>query len=253
MTRPTPEHRSPWPRLVVFDCDGVLVDSEPLIASAEAEALAAAGFKASPRGLLDRFTGIPAADMFRTITAEQGRALPPGFGAAVDRRIADAYRSRLEPIPDAEATLRRLDVPCCVASSSALDRLRLALLVTGLDWLLMGRIFSAEMVAHGKPAPDLFLHAADRMGAAPADCLVVEDSVAGVTAARAAGMTAFGFTGASHGGPDLGERLLQAGAELVFSRMAALPQLIHGAELQRDPSSAGAPGRRIPAPAGGRA
>jgi HAD superfamily hydrolase (TIGR01509 family) len=253
MTRPTPERRSPWPRLVVFDCDGVLVDSEPLIASAEAEALAAAGFEASARDLLDRFTGIPAADMFQAVAAEQGRPLPAGFGSALDRRIADAYRSRLEPIPEAEETLRRIDVPCCVASSSPLHRLRLALLVTGLDWLLMGRIFSAEMVARGKPAPDLFLHAADRMGAAPADCLVVEDSVAGVTAARAAGMTAFGFTGASHGGPDLGERLLAAGADLVFSRMAALPQLIHGAELDRTPASGGVSVPRSAAPAGGRA
>ncbi|MGF6227989.1 HAD superfamily hydrolase (TIGR01509 family) [Inquilinus ginsengisoli] len=253
MTRPKSERRPSWPRLVLFDCDGVLVDSERLIASAEAEALAAAGFEASPRDLLDRFTGIPAADMFRTIVTEQGRPLPAGFGAAVDRRIADAYRRRLEPIPDAEETLRRLDVPCCVASSSSLDRLRLALFVTGLDWLLMGRIFSTEMVARGKPAPDLFLHAADRMGAAPAHCLVVEDSVAGVTAARAAGMTAFGFTGGSHGTPDLGEGLLAAGADLVFSRMAALPQLIHGAELDRTSRLAAGPGRGSPASTGGRA
>ncbi|MGK9236543.1 HAD family hydrolase [Inquilinus limosus] len=251
MIAATPTRRSPWPRLVVFDCDGVLVDSEPLIAAAEAEALVAAGFETSPHDLLDRFTGVPAADMFRAIAAEQGRRLPPGFAAALDRRIADAYRSRLAPITEAEDTLRRLDVPYCVASSSPLDRLRLALFVTGLDWLLMGRIFSAEMVARGKPAPDLFLHAADRMGAAPADCLVVEDSVAGVTAARAAGMTTFGFTGASHGGPDLGERLLAAGADLVFSRMAALPQLIHGAELHRMPPSGGS--LRLAASAGGRA
>jgi len=235
---PLPEPAPVWPRLVVFDCDGVLVDSEPIIAEAEAEALAAAGFEVSPRELLDRFTGIPAADMFRAVAAEHGKPLPAGFADRLERRIAAAYRARLEPVPEASATLRRLDIPYCVASSSALDRLRLALLVTGLDWLLMGRIFSAEMVARGKPAPDLFLHAADRMAALPADCLVVEDSVAGVTAARAAGMTAFGFTGGGYAGPGAGERLLAAGAELVFSRMSALPQLMHSWALRRDPPPA---------------
>lgn len=246
-----PEPACLWPRLVIFDCDGVLVDSEPIIAGAEADALAAAGFEVSSRELLDRFTGIPAADMFGAVAAEHGRPLPAGFAGRVDRRIADAYRDRLDPVPDAGATLRRLDVPYCVASSSMLDRLRLALLVTGLDWLLMGRIFSAEMVARGKPAPDLFLHAADRMAALPADCLVVEDSVAGVTAARAAGMTAFGFTGGGHAGAGLGERLLGAGAELVFGHMGALPQLIHSLALRRDPPPTAAPAEAA-ALAGGR-
>ena len=237
-----------WPRLVIFDCDGVLVDSEPIIAEAEAEALAVAGFAISPRELLDRFTGVPAADMFRTLAAEQARPLAAGFADRIEGRIAEAYRSRLKPVPDAEATLRRLDIPYCVASSSGLGRLRLALLVAGLDWLLAGRIFSAEMVARGKPSPDLFLHAADRMAAAPADCLVIEDSVAGVTAAQTAGMTVLGFTGGSHAGPGLGERLGVAGADLVFSRMAALPQLIHHLDLHRD----GSPGRGTVS-AGGRA
>ncbi len=226
-----------WPRLVIFDCDGVLVDSEPIIAEAEAESLESAGFAITSRELLDRFTGIPATDMFRTLAAEHGKPLAAGFADRLERRIAEAYRARLKPVPDVEDTLRRLDVPYCVASSSALGRLRLALLVTGLDWLLIGRIFSTEMVARGKPAPDLFLHSADRMAAVPANCLVIEDSVAGVTAAQAAGMTVFGFTGGSHAGPGLGERLAAAGADLVFSRMAALPQLIHRLDLHRDGSA----------------
>jgi HAD superfamily hydrolase (TIGR01509 family) len=139
------------------------------------------------------------------------------------------FREELKPIPGVKEMLPRLGLPCCVASSGTLDRIRYALEVTELLGLLEPHLFSAAMVVRGKPAPDLFLHAASRMGAIPQKCLVVEDSPAGIEAARAAGMRVFAFTGGSHAGnPALKARLASSEPDFIFADMLQLPDLIAG-------------------------
>jgi beta-phosphoglucomutase-like phosphatase (HAD superfamily) len=135
----------------------------------------------------------------------------------------------LKPIPGIVQVLPRLGVPYCVASSGTLERIRHALDVTGLLGLFEPHLFSAAMVARGKPAPDLFLHAAATMGAIPQNCLVVEDSPAGIEAARAAGMRVLAFTGGSHAGkPTLKARLASSEPDFIFADMLQLPDLIAG-------------------------
>jgi HAD superfamily hydrolase (TIGR01509 family) len=212
--------------LVIFDCDGVLIDSEPLVSRAHAEMLAHCGYAITADVLQERFCGVSDAEMLATIAREQGRALPASYAEEVAARIARDYRTGLAPIPGIRAALARLTRPVCVASSSPPAQLRLGLEVAGLLEFFELCLFSAAMVAHGKPAPDLFLYAAARMGAVPRRCLVVEDSMAGVEAARAAGMTALGFCGGSHCRPGHGDRLLAGGAAHVIRDMRDLPAAI---------------------------
>lgn len=214
--------------LVIFDCDGVLVDSEMLSARTLSAALAAIGFPLSPADCIDRYTGISSRSMVRLIEAEWGRALPPEFLDDVRAADAAAYRAELQPIPGAREVLHALALPRCVASSGRLVKMRLTLGLTGLLAFVEPNLFSAEMVAHGKPAPDLFLFAAQRMGFAPAACIVVEDSLAGVQAGLAAGMRVLGFAGGSHVRPADAAALRQAGA-VVFDRMTELPALLAAA------------------------
>lgn len=219
------------PDLVIFDCDGVLIDSEILSSRIDAAALTEAGYPISEAELLRRFTGMPARDAYAVIEAELGRALPDGHAESVQALILDAYREELKAIAGIDAALDALAgaAPAprvCVASSSEPDKLRFGLECVGLYGRFAPDVFSASMVARGKPAPDLFLYAAERMGVPPSRCLVVEDSVAGVTAARRAGMAVMGFTGGGHADPGLAGRLAEAGAAPVFGRMADLPALI---------------------------
>ena len=142
-------------------------------------------------------------------------------------RFSATFARELKGVEGVRQAVAGLRARVCVASSSAPERLRLALRVAGYETLFAPNIFSAAEVAEGKPSPDLFLYAARAMGAAPKDCLVIEDSVAGVSAARAADMTVFGFVGASHfSRPSEGADLTAAGAELIFDDMTRLPDLI---------------------------
>ncbi len=184
--------------LVIFDCDGVLVDSERLTVAIEARLLTELGAPHSEQDVVDTFMG-------RTAAAGQlvlERLLGPELAAEFDRRstveIRQAFSSRLTPVAGVErvlAALRAHNRPFCVASSGSHEKMRLTLGLTGLANQFDGRIFSASEVARGKPFPDLFVHAARSMGVDPARCVVVEDSVPGVHAAVAAGMTVYGFTG----------------------------------------------------------
>jgi HAD superfamily hydrolase (TIGR01509 family) len=218
----------PEPALVIFDCDGVLIDSELIGCRAEAAELARAGIAITADEILARFTGIPASAMYATLEAELGRALPTDLEARIAARIRADFERELAPVSGIHAALERIACPVCVASSSDPTRLEHSLRLAGLLERFAPHIFSATMVRHGKPAPDLFLHAAQTMGVAPADCLVVEDSEAGVHAGIGAGMRVLGFTGGSHCGPDHAARLLAAGASLAFADMAGLPLLIDG-------------------------
>jgi HAD superfamily hydrolase (TIGR01509 family) len=208
--------------LVIFDCDGVLVDSEPIINRAHAEILTACGYAIGEEELVARFCGMSDAEMLGTIEREWRCALPHGYAARVGALIEHAYRHSLVGIPGITEALDSLRLPICVASSSSLEQIRGKLDLTGLLTRFGENLFSAAMVARGKPAPDLFLYAAERVGAEPRRCLVIEDSPAGVDAAVAAGMTAIGFCGGGHCGPQHGARLRAHGAALVIDDMREL-------------------------------
>jgi HAD superfamily hydrolase (TIGR01509 family) len=213
--------------LVIFDLDGVLVDSEPISSRVTAAALGEAGIEISEADVCERFLGVSTASMLRAIEAEHGRQLPEFFQEHLRAKILKAFEHELEPVSGVAALLDALAVDRCVASSSHPERIRRSLELAGLHERLAPHLFSASMVRAGKPAPDLFLLAAATMAAEPARCLVVEDSEVGIRAAKAAGMTVFGFTGASHVRPEThAPRLRAAGADAIFGEMPALVGLM---------------------------
>lgn len=179
--------------LVIFDNDGVLVDSEGHAQLVLAKLLTELGLPTTPEECFAQFLGSSLASI-RTLAEQRlARPLPPEFEARYHRDLFEVFRTSLRPVPGVADVLAGLEVPTCVASSGSHERIRVALTATGLLDRFEGRIFSATDVARGKPAPDLFLHAARALGADPARCAVVEDSRVGVEAANAADMTAFGF------------------------------------------------------------
>jgi len=207
--------------LVIFDCDGVLIDSEVLSCSCLAEIFAMHGIAMSLDEVIERFLGRGFAAVPAYFRESTGRTLPESFARDLKARQSELFTASLLPMPHVVDVLASLDRPYCLASSSDPDRIRISLAVTRLDRFFEGRIFSAAMVMRAKPAPDLFLLAAETMGVAPARALVIEDSVNGVLAAKAAGMAIWGFTGGSHhAGRDMAPSLKAAGAERVFHSMA---------------------------------
>jgi HAD superfamily hydrolase (TIGR01509 family) len=164
--------------------------------------------------------------MFAAIEKATGRKLPANFSGVVTAATLRRFRAELRPTPHAAYALTWLRGPKCVASSASLERIRVSLETTGLLRFFEPRLFSASDVARGKPAPDLFLRAAARSGIAASDCIVVEDSPAGITAATAAGMTSIGFVGGTHAGPELGPMLLAAGASTVIADMRMLKSAV---------------------------
>lgn len=199
-------------KLVIFDCDGVLVDSEPLSAQATATALGEFGVHIDARQVLATLTGLTFAATVDKVRRDYGVLLPADFARRHAQLVEQAFRRELKPVAGVVETLGAMRVPFCVGSNSSRARLALTFEVTGLGHFFKGRVFSGEDVKEGKPAPDLFLHAAASCDVLPQDCLVIEDSPLGVTAAVKAGMPAIGFVGGGHASPALGERLLQAGA-----------------------------------------
>jgi len=207
--------------LVIFDCDGVLVDSERIAVRVEAELLAELGWPLSQAEIVERFMGRTTEYMDEAIEAQLGSRLPGDWRDQFQRRYREAFAAELVPVDGVLDALDQIAVPTCVASSGSHDKLRFTLGHTGLYERFEGRIFSGYEVANGKPAPDLFLHAAARMGAGPARCAVVEDSLYGVLAARAAGMRVFGYAG----GLTPADRL-EGEATVVFEDMRELPRLL---------------------------
>ncbi|WGD49577.1 HAD family hydrolase [Bradyrhizobium sp. CB1650] len=209
----------PKPDLIIFDCDGVLVDSELLSCRCLSEVLAEFGIGLSAEQALELFLG-RSTKAIEQHYRDLGQGVPEGFLLRLKSHVLKTFAASLAPVPGVSAVVSELTVPFCVASSSDIDRVSLSLDVTGLRPHFGDRLYTAQMVKHGKPAPDLFLHAAARMEACPARTLVIEDSVSGVQAARAAGMTVWGFVGGSHyRGRDGRAILSSAGADRVFSRM----------------------------------
>ena len=208
--------------LVIFDCDGVLVDSEPIINRAHSWVLTTCGYPITEETLVERFCGMSDAEMLGIIEREWGRALPPSYAEQAGAMIEDGFGRSLIAIAGVAEALDALTVPVCVASSSVPEQIRRKLELTGLLARFSENLFSATMVARGKPAPDLFLYAAQRLATEPDRCLVIEDSPAGINAAVAAGMTAIGFCGGSHCGPEHGVSLQARGAALVIAEMREL-------------------------------
>jgi HAD superfamily hydrolase (TIGR01509 family) len=207
--------------LVIFDCDGVLVDSERLAVRVDVRVLAELGWELSEQQVIERFVGRSDAFFVAEIEAHLGRRLPPDWEEPFQHLYRDVFAAELTPVDGVVEALDQITLPTCIASSGSHEKMRYTLGLTGLYDRFAGRIFSVSEVARGKPAPDLFLHAAAQMGVDPAACVVVEDSRYGVEAARAAGMRALGFAGgltpAEH---------LQGPRTLIFSDMRKLPSLL---------------------------
>lgn len=215
--------------LVIFDCDGVLVDSEPLVNRVEAEYFTALGFHTTPDEMRALFKGKTVQDVIDGVEARLGRALPASAVYDWGTSVALALAQELRAIPGVERVIQRLQqagVPICVASQSPLPRVRISLRATGLDGYFADDVFTASMVERPKPAPDLFLFAAARMGVEPQNTIVIEDSPSGVLAARAAGMRVFGYAADEDAGA-----LRSAGAEVFFS----MDELRFDSRLLQDP------------------
>ncbi|GGE12373.1 haloacid dehalogenase [Aureimonas endophytica] len=201
--------------LIIFDCDGVLVDSEILARRAMQSVYREAGIEVTAE-MIDAMVGMKLADILRGLEERTGRPLPEGHQARFWPATKALFTRHLEPTTGIAEFLEGSTIPRCVASSSDHERIRHSLEATDLArFFRAGAIFSSHDVRHGKPAPDLVLHAAGAMGAAPGRCLVIEDSRFGVMGAKAAGMTAFGFLGGAHLATNNGASLREAGAELV--------------------------------------
>ena len=212
--------------LIIFDCDGVLVDSEVISCRAHAETLTRHGYPITAEQVLQRFLGVSDREARLVVETETGRTLPDDFEIQMKQTALQLYADHLHLIPHVAETVAMIDLPKCVASSGTPEKIRHGLTCAGLYDRLVPHIFSAVQVKRGKPAPDLFLFAAEQMGAAPERCIVIEDSVTGVTGARAAGMTVLGFHGGSHCAPGHAALLRKAGAAATFDDMRQLPALI---------------------------
>ncbi len=206
--------------LILFDLDGVLVDSEPISTRVLMGMLAEVGLPMSAEAAEQQFMGRSRAESVAWMEQHLGRAVPENFLDRWQQQIFEAFRRELKPVPGIETALDQITIPSCVASGSDPARIQLSLELAGLLPRFAGRIFSATQVARGKPAPDLFLFAARSLGAAPARCVVLEDSLPGVQAGVAAGMTVLGYAARNPAA-----MLAQAGAA-TFTDMARLPELI---------------------------
>jgi HAD superfamily hydrolase (TIGR01509 family) len=216
--------------VVIFDCNGVLVDSEPIATSVLAAALDGIGISLAPEVVARAFHGRRPSDMMAAIERFAKRRLPADFAAAVAAETLQRLQRELRAVPHAAHALMWIRGPKAVASSSPMHRVRASLEATGLIRFVEGRLFSASDVPRGKPAPDLFLLVSSRLRVSPAECLVVEDSVAGVTAATAAGMKSIGFVGRHPAEGHLADDLRAAGASAVIADMRNLKATI--AELR---------------------
>ncbi|MBN9431273.1 MAG: HAD family phosphatase [Bosea sp.] len=214
--------------LVIFDCDGVLVDSEILASRVDSERLKEVGYEISVDEMSHRFAGLTWDRIAKIIESDLGHPLPEGFhketDAELDRRLAD----ELEIIPGVHDMLDRLDYQRCICSNSSPERLKISLTRTKLYDRFRPYVFSAVAIGNKrpKPAPDVFLHAANEFDADPRNCVVIEDSTHGVHGAKAAGMRVIGFIGGSHSWPGHADQLTAAGAETVIRRMADLPATV---------------------------
>ena len=214
---------------IIFDCDGVLVDSEPLSMQIDVEILAENGVNMTAEEAHARFVGKTFAAMIDEVESEFGVRFPADTSARKDQRLLHLYESQLRVVGGVAAALGDIgQQPYSVASNSPAERVAAALRITGLTPFFGDRITTFEHVARPKPEPHVFVEAARRAGYRPQDCIVIEDSVTGVTAAHAAGCTVMGFTGTHPMRDEHAGKLLAAGARFAFNHMATLPNLVRG-------------------------
>lgn len=221
-------------RALIFDFDGVIADSEVLSNTTLAEIVTELGVPTTLDDAYRDFMGKRFHEVIAAIERALGRDLPDGFADDYQRRTLARFRSELRAIEGVREFIARFaELPRCIASSSSPDRLTLCLEVLGMEALFEGRVFSASMVARGKPHPDIFLHAAAAIGVPPEHCIVIEDSASGVIAARAAGVTVIGLLAAGHVRDGHGAVLTEAGADYVVRNFAEAERVVGDLVLTR--------------------
>ena len=213
---------------VIFDCDGVLVDSEEISMVVDGALLAASGVEISHAEMHRRFVGKTFQGMIDEIEAERGIKLPGNLEAQKDMAMLEAYRRELQPVPHVAAALGNIALPKSIGTNGPRHRALEALRIVNIDHHFQGRLTTFEDVVNGKPAPDIYLLAAKRAGFAPGECLVVEDSITGATSAVSAGCPTLGFTGTHANSASHARKLVAAGCFRVFDDMAELPGIIAG-------------------------
>lgn len=214
-----------FPELIIFDCDGVLVDSEIISNRVLAEHLSNHGYPISARDCRERFIGGSLPKIVEEIGTE-GIRLPADFISSLRLRDVMAFKAELQPIPGIKQALAKLPHKKCVASSGPPEKIQSNLEVTGLIEDFTPHLYSGYNVANSKPAPDLFLHVAAEFAVSPSQCLVIEDSKFGVMAAKAAKMTVFGYVGGSHCDDQYTDQLSRQEPDHIFSEMESLPDLV---------------------------
>jgi len=214
--------------LILFDCDGVLVDSEIIAAEVESKLLRESGFDITAEDMCIRFAGMDWKSILLTIEQEADIPVSAQLLDKSEKLLDAALLRRVKMIEGVRYALAKITEQRCICSNSSSPRLDLMLTKVGLKPFFEGHIYSAKDLGpdRTKPKPDIYLHGAKQFGADPSRCLVVEDSTHGVHAARAAGMRVIGFTGGSHTYPTHADRLTDAGAETVISRMVELPEMV---------------------------
>jgi HAD superfamily hydrolase (TIGR01509 family) len=217
---------------IIWDCDGCLIDSELLACSVSASLMGEFGYDITAQEYIERFAGKGIKHSISIIEKETNKEILPYFPfERLKTERKKIFSESLKEIDGVSEVLSKIDLPMCVASGSSIDRLDLTLGIVELKSRFEGRIYSSEQVENGKPAPDIFLYAARNMGVAPENCLVIEDSVSGIKAAKAAGMPVFAFLGASHAVGDWESRVRKEDPDLIFRDMRLLPELLKDAEL----------------------
>jgi HAD superfamily hydrolase (TIGR01509 family) len=230
--------------LLIFDCDGVLVDSELVEHGVDAELLKRFGLVATPAELMERFVGVSRRDMYEELFSQISQSLPPDLLDERERMVWQRCHSDLRAIAGIEQALDALrEWPKCVASSSLPEKLRMKLANTGLARHFEPHLFSTALVARGKPAPDIYLHAASVVGYSAVNCVVMEDSPAGVVGAKKAGMKVVGFVGASHATASLGPSLIDAGADVLAISADDILNAVRSLWAKRKPPSRDGGGR----------
>jgi HAD superfamily hydrolase (TIGR01509 family) len=214
------------PDLIIFDCDGVLIDSEVLSHKVLVDILAEYGVHITLKEALEKYCGASSAATTKDIVARFKIELPTEYKEKAFARRTELFEKHLKVMPGIFEFLTELSAKKCVASSSSLKRLRQTLGLVGLWDLFAPNVFSTELVKNGKPAPDLFLYAARQMNTPPSSCLVIEDSIAGVRAAKAANMRVFGFVGGSHCEAGHADILQREGADQVFAKLSDIAEVL---------------------------
>ena len=219
--------------LVIFDCDGTVMDSELMMAEVEVEALAEFGMEMTATEFNTRFAGTSSEKVKEVVEEELGRALPDDHISKVKQKMNDRLWREVKAVPGIMEVLDGFDQPRCICSNAGMDKLKIELSRGELWDRFRPYVFSARDLVNvaPKPRPDIFLHAAKEFNVEPSACIVIEDSITGVTGAKAAGMRVIGFTGASHTYPGHSDDLTNAGAETVIKRLNDIPALIEAMSL----------------------